>query len=106
MTLSKTRPSFIHTSDSRNLDLGHNVELYQSDRVLVTRKMRMSSRPLEYRQRARRMRIGPVSKEDEIGYPEVPVLYLVRMMVRHGIEKDILDEQAMMPRVHSVRLPD
>jgi len=52
------------------------------------------------------MRIGPVSKEDEIGYPEVPVLYLVRMMVRHGIEKDILDEQAMMPRVHSVRLPD
>jgi hypothetical protein len=56
----------------------------------------------------KRMRIGPISQEDEIGYPEALVLYLVHTMDRHrhGIGKDILDEQAMTLKVHWVPLPD
>jgi hypothetical protein len=44
------------------------------------------------------MKIGPVSKEEGIGFLGAPVLYLVHMMDRHGIAKDILDERATMQR--------
>ena len=46
------------------------------------------------------MKIGPVFKEEGIGYLGAPVLCLVHMMDRHGIGKDILDERATMQRAH------
>lgn len=48
------------------------------------------------------MKIGPVSREEGIGFQEAPVPYLVHMMDRHGIGKDTLDGRATMQRAHWV----